>query len=597
MLEERLAVGGMAELFIASMTGPGGFKKPVVVKRLNAKLAARDQSVAMFLREARLAGRFKHHNLIQVYELFDVDGQYALAMEHLEGVDLGQLLARAVQNKAVIADAVVARIIAGAAAGLHAAHELHDDEGRPLSVVHRDVSPTNVFVTWQGAVKVVDFGIATANDELDLTRAGVLKGKIGYMAPEQARGQPVDRRTDVYALGIVLYELLARKRCYSGDDQLEVLNRVREGKHTPLLTLRPDCDPDLARLCEQMLAVEPEARPQSCEQVRKEASRIASKMGSDGEEDVANLVRTLFPGEQLKKELRRPPTAMRDLFLGERGAAKSSTKTVVIGAVLMAVVVIGAGIAAVVEPGSEGREPIAEGRLAMADSREPMADGRKPIADSRLPTPDGREPIADSREPIADGRLPTPDGREPDLDPPESPLSNHPVTTTTEPSPELTHSPKRPTVTSPQPPRPKTPDLEKSAHLTLTSIPEASVTINGVPLGRTPLTDKRLEAGKWLIRLRDESTGLDTTLRVSTKPGDFIRREMVFRTGQLVVDAQPWADVYLGGKKLGSTPLPPTQLYEGVYSLRLVNPELHSERTVSVTVSPGRTSKVTEVLK
>ncbi|HSI06777.1 MAG TPA: PEGA domain-containing protein, partial [Myxococcota bacterium] len=133
--------------------------------------------------------------------------------------------------------------------------------------------------------------------------------------------------------------------------------------------------------------------------------------------------------------------------------------------------------------------------------------------------------------------------------------------------------------------------------LFLSSVPDANVSVNGTPLGRTPITDKRIDAGRWTIRLRDEKSSFDTTVRLNTKPGDSVRKELVFRTGHVVVDAQPWADVYLGGKKLGSTPLPPTQLYEGVYSLRLVNPELHSERIVSVTVSPGRTSKVTEVLK
>ncbi len=560
VLEERLAVGGMAELFLASMAGPGGFKKSVVVKRLNAKLAQRDQTVAMFLREARLAGRFKHHNLIQVYELFDVDGQYALAMEHLEGVDLGQVLARSVQRKATIPDAVVARIIVGAAAGLHAAHELRDDDDRSLAVVHRDVSPTNVFVTWQGVVKVVDFGIATARDELELTRAGVLKGKIGYMAPEQARGMTVDRRTDVYALGIVLYELVTRRRCYSGDDQLELLSRVREGKHTPLLTLRPDCNPELARLCEQMLAVKPDARPESCDVVRREAGRIASTLGSTGDDDVAGMVRDLFPDKR-PSDLRRPPTAMRDILLGDRTPvpANRSTRTVLVGAALTAGVVLVASIAAWYEPGTE----------VIADrptTDKPIAD--KPIAD---------EPIAD--RPIAD-----------------EPIADKPIADRSIADRPITDKPIPPKPTS-RPPPTRRPEVDKTARLFLSSVPDATVTVNGNPLGRTPITDKRLDAGRWTIRLRDEKTGLDTTMRLTTKPGESVRKELVFRTGHVVVDAQPWADVYLGGKKLGSTPLPPTQLYEGVYTLRLVNPELHSERIVSVTVSPGRTSKVTEVLK
>ncbi|MEZ0313790.1 MAG: protein kinase [Myxococcota bacterium] len=576
VLEERLAVGGMAELFLASMAGPGGFKKSVVVKRLNAKLAQRDQTVAMFLREARLAGRFKHHNLIQVYELFDVDGQYALAMEHLEGVDLGQVLARSVQSKVTIPDAVVARIIAGAAAGLHAAHELRDDDWRSLAVVHRDVSPTNVFVTWQGVVKVVDFGIATARDELELTRAGVLKGKIGYMAPEQARGMTVDRRTDVYALGIVLYELVTRRRCYAGEDQLELLNRVREGKHTPLTALRPDCDPDLARLCEQMLSVAVDARPESCDAVRREAGRIASVLGSTGDDDVAAMARGLFPDAR-PSDLRRPPTAMRDILLGERTPtpASKSTRTVVVGAALMAAVLIVVGIAAWYEP--EAEIPTADTRIA----EKPIAE--KPIAEK----PIVEKPIAD--RPIADG--PIADGPMADEPMADKPIADKPIAA------KPIADPVKPPAVGTRPPPPRRPDVDRTARLFLSSVPDANVSVNGTPLGRTPITDKRIDAGRWTIRLRDEKSSFDTTVRLNTKPGDSVRKELVFRTGHVVVDAQPWADVYLGGKKLGSTPLPPTQLYEGVYSLRLVNPELHSERIVSVTVSPGRTSKVTEVLK
>ena len=203
----HLATGGMAEIYLARTLGIGDFERYAVVKVSAGERRGNRQFVDMFLDEARLAAGLHHGNIAQVYEVGEEVGEYFYAMEYVHGDTVRSLLEVCAQQQVRIPFEVALAIVVAAAAGLHYAHERTGADGRPLAIVHRDVSPSNLMVSYDGAVKVLDFGIARASERATETESGVVKGKYAYMAPEQCRAQALDRRADVFSLGIILYEL------------------------------------------------------------------------------------------------------------------------------------------------------------------------------------------------------------------------------------------------------------------------------------------------------------------------------------------------------------------------------------------------------
>src|SRR5262245_24036371 len=193
----HLATGGMAEILLGRASGPSGFERIAVIKRVLPHLASEPRFAQMFLDEARIAALIRHPNVVQIHELACEGDQLFIVMEYLEGESVAGLLRRLIAQQTRLPPALAAHIVAEACCGLHAAHELVDHSGRPLGVVHRDVSPQNIFVTYDGAVKVLDFGIAVARDRVTKTETGQLKGKFEYMAPEQCLGKALDRRADL----------------------------------------------------------------------------------------------------------------------------------------------------------------------------------------------------------------------------------------------------------------------------------------------------------------------------------------------------------------------------------------------------------------
>jgi serine/threonine protein kinase len=227
-LLRRLATGGMAEIFLAEEEGAGESGKRLVIKRLLPILAENDQFVRMFLDEARIAARLNHPNIVQIFDLGSVGDAYFIAMEYLHGADARRMWKQADTVGKPLPPELACLIAIGAAAGLHYAHNKVGDQGLPLGIVHRDVSPQNIFVTFDGVVKVVDFGIAKAADQSEITRSGVVKGKYSYMSPEQAAGEKVDHRTDQFALGVVLHELLTGERLFKRKTDIETAQAVED---------------------------------------------------------------------------------------------------------------------------------------------------------------------------------------------------------------------------------------------------------------------------------------------------------------------------------------------------------------------------------
>ncbi|MFT3707858.1 MAG: serine/threonine-protein kinase [Archangium sp.] len=229
-LVKKLATGGMAEVWLAKQTGIEGFNRHVVVKRILPHLAEDPEFVQMFLNEAKIASRFNHPNIAQIYDLGETNGQYFIAMEFIHGEDLGRVMRRAWSTGQWVARHIALRIIADTCQGLYYAHTRLDERGQPLRVVHRDISPQNILISFDGAVKVVDFGIAKASDQVSNTKSGAIKGKFAYMAPEQAAGKPLDARSDLFALGLVLYELVTGVRPLKRDSELATLQAALECK-------------------------------------------------------------------------------------------------------------------------------------------------------------------------------------------------------------------------------------------------------------------------------------------------------------------------------------------------------------------------------
>jgi eukaryotic-like serine/threonine-protein kinase len=278
----ELAAGGMATVLLARVSGVGGFQRLFAIKRLHAHLAHEQEFVQMFLDEARLAARIHHPNVVPILEVGTSDAGYYLVMEYIEGETLARLVGVSAQGGSRISLRVVARIMLDVLAGLEAAHELRDDDNQPLNLVHRDVSPQNVMVGVEGTSRITDFGVAHAATRLSNTRDGQLKGKLGYMAPEQARGDAVDRRTDIFSVGVMLWEALAGKRLFKGSadtNDAATLNRLLFEPIPSLLEVDPSMDPAWVQLCDRALQRDPDARFASCAQMQDAIEAASQRTG------------------------------------------------------------------------------------------------------------------------------------------------------------------------------------------------------------------------------------------------------------------------------------------------------------------------------
>jgi serine/threonine protein kinase len=256
----RLATGGMGEIFLARLEGAAGFEKVFVIKRILPHLAGDMRFRGMLIAEAQLASMMAHANICHVYELGETDGQLYIVMEYLEGVTMLPLLRKLSKGHEQLELGFIAGVIQQATDALHYAHELNDRTGENLGIVHRDVTPSNIFLTDSGVVKLLDFGIAKVKNASAHTQTGTVKGKYAYMAPEQLRGAAVDRRADVFALGVVLYEMLALRRLFQRKTDYLTFRAVLEQPIKDVRSYRPDCPPALADVVVRALDREPANR-------------------------------------------------------------------------------------------------------------------------------------------------------------------------------------------------------------------------------------------------------------------------------------------------------------------------------------------------
>ncbi len=229
-LIDRIAVGGMAEIFLARQAGLEGFEKTIVIKRIRPHLSKQSNFVKMFLNEAKLAAQLNHPNIVQIYDLGKIGESYFIAMEYIFGRDMRRIIPKADALGIPFPMVYALKIASSVCEGLYYAHARTDLYGNALNIVHRDVTPENIFVSFDGTVKVLDFGIAKAANQIEQTRAGEIKGKLSYMSPEQCMGKALDNRSDLFSLGAVLYEWLTGFKLFTGDSEVAILKSITEGK-------------------------------------------------------------------------------------------------------------------------------------------------------------------------------------------------------------------------------------------------------------------------------------------------------------------------------------------------------------------------------
>jgi serine/threonine protein kinase len=301
----EIAAGGMATVHLARLPGVGGFQRFVAIKQLHPHLADEQEFVEMFLDEARLAAGIHHPNVVSILEVGESEFGYFLVMEYVEGDTLGRLLARAAGSATPVPYAVSIRVLLDALHGLHAAHDLLDPSGAPLQLVHRDVSPQNILVGIDGVARLTDFGVARASSRIANTRSDTLKGKLAYMSPEQAKSMPLDRRSDVFAMGVVLWECLTGRRLLKADSEAGTLARLLMEPLPTLLDAVPTAHPALDAVCTRALSRDLDHRFQSAlemadalEAAAREAARATmSEVGIASPREVSTFVRSLLEQE------------------------------------------------------------------------------------------------------------------------------------------------------------------------------------------------------------------------------------------------------------------------------------------------------------
>lgn len=568
----RLATGGMAELWLARMGGAQGFEKIVVIKRVIEGPNDEEDPRRMFLDEARIASELSHANLVQVFDFGEHDGSYFMAMEYLAGENLSAILKRAAQLSRPMPVDLAVRIASAAAEGLWHAHSRLGPDRAPLNIVHRDVSPQNIVVTYDGMVKVVDFGIATATNRLAQTGLNVLKGKLRYMSPEQARGERVDPRADQFSLAAVLFELVTRTKLYAQDETSAAV--VAAGSRealSPVAERSPLMPADLGLVLDRALARSPGERFPSMRAFQVALDDWLHRQPQvPGSAELAAYMSLLFEGRiaeraQLldaarlgeltpsaaRKKLRSetdesasPLSEDKDVSSSRRGA-----KSVMVGVVLALLLAVGAALFwsfRTVENGSEVAEAV-EGTGAQGEAPRTEA-GAVPDAATLV------------------------------------------LSLETEP-------------------------------------PGAAMAIDGQDFGLSPLTIEGLEAGEHRVVARlPDGRQLEETVRL--RPGDARTRVVLHLPplpepappatgaakgggepevrrgaavgqrsrsnrgqGKLTLDTTPWTNVSLNGKPLGVTPLVELPLPAGVHVLRLVNEERKISTRVEVEIEVGQTTR------
>ncbi|MBX2987484.1 MAG: serine/threonine protein kinase [Bdellovibrionaceae bacterium] len=296
ILLEKLAAGGMAEIYLAKSLGAQGVNKFLAVKRVLPQFSENPEFKEMFREEARVSVNLRHSNVVPIFDFGEEKNQFYLVMEYVEGRNLRQILNELKKHQVQFSIEQICYVIREAAGGLDHAHRCIDGStGRPLNIIHRDISPQNIMVSFEGEVKIIDFGIAKAESQVEATKAGTLKGKFGYMSPEQADGHQIDVRTDIFSLGIVFWELLANDRLFTASSEAAILRKIRECQIPSIRKINPNVPPELEKIVNKVLAKDPNLRYQTAAALHKDLNRFLNTQYPDfNAQDFAVFVKNTF---------------------------------------------------------------------------------------------------------------------------------------------------------------------------------------------------------------------------------------------------------------------------------------------------------------
>jgi len=642
-LVDKIAVGGMAEIFKAKSFGHGGFEKLLVIKRILPHISEKVEFVEMFVDEAKVSVALQHANIIQTYDFGKVHDNWFIAMECVEGKDVKGLLRKLAQRRRLLPIEFAVYVAHETAKGLDYAHRRENLRGDELGIVHRDMSPSNVLISYEGEAKIADFGIAKATTNAYNTKDGVLKGKFEYMSPEQAMGQAIDRRSDIFSCGIILYECLTGRRLFKTESDIKTLETIKSCDVDPPSTLNPSIPARLDEIVMRALAGRREDRYQEAREfqndlleflypatpdlTRQSFSHFLQELFSEeisAERDrleegtrVAMAIHQQEPDLDLEPEWEEQRTTASHTMPSAASMISSGPRwpvLVAIGGILAVLLVVVGWVAVTLlsQPTTQPPPVVSTGQLLLQVSvdAEVLVDG-EPVGSGQQVSVSDLAPGQHSVELRAEGyqawqdqftveageklRIPV---RLVELAA-EAPTDPVPVDPRPNPVNDRLDSRRDPPA---DPPRDPVPSELPSPEVSFRSSPSgASVYIDGSLVGRTPFTWSGGKAGA-SAGVEYRLTGHNSASFDVTVPsdGDSTSKTRTLAAvakapGSVAVNvSRGWAYVYIDGKKLETTtPLANHEVPAGSHSIRVVNEALGIDETKSVTIEPGgRTERV-----
>ena len=323
---DQLAVGGMAELFRAMITSVQGFEKLIAIKKILPHLASEEDLVNSFIDEAKLAALLHHQNVVQIYDFGRLEETYFIAMEYLFGKDCRIICKKAIEKNILLDRQNALFIVSRICAGLDYAHKLKDFQGKALNIIHRDISPQNILITYEGDIKIVDFGIAKAASQNTHTQMGMIKGKVAYMSPEQAMGRPIDHRSDIFSCGIILYELITGTRMFSGDT-MHILSKIRDADYVKPEESQDDLPKKLIEVFDRALQKDPEDRYQTCGEMLNDIEECMQLGTHPSPQGLAKYMKTLFAEEIVAEEQHLQKITKIGLMQGKKETPPAASPT------------------------------------------------------------------------------------------------------------------------------------------------------------------------------------------------------------------------------------------------------------------------------
>ena len=624
-----LATGGMAEIFLARQTGIRGFERLVVVKRILPHLKYEKKFLDMFFDEARIAAQLNHPNIVQIYELGQEGDDFFIAMEYLEGESLAYLVREANRGKRALSPALAAGIISQVCDGLDCAHTLADEQGNLLHVVHRDVSPQNIIILFSGGVKLVDFGVAKAASKIHQTRVGTLKGKLAYMSPEQCLANDVDHRADIFSAGVVLWELLTRRRLFKREQEAATINAIVNNPILPVRKLNPEISVVIETIVAKALQKDPQDRFTSAGEMSIALREyIRKSSAAAGVHDLSAFAHKVF-AERARTKRR----LLDDIRAGGTGHFALS----VLKPETEESIPSGSGDSGSdVNAGSleiDVSEPLSKEIEEHPTRQGPSLAEMKKKSSTGLPKP--AQAIEEPSGEVPTRRVPSPFAKSEKLG-----IYNEKTEISADPDTVRSAKPlkKPPPLKPPAPETPPTqPQTGRLVAMGAGVLVVILVMIAWAALSRkSPLpgddtpdhSDNLADAGNLLPQTAGVITtpdagpnvadGQTSSSGATNKLGDrsvdaghvkpaadedklsrhgdssprVIARPKKSRPGYLRLDTAPWSEVYLGKHKLGITPLLGAKLSAGTHRLTLKNPQLNITKSINVTIRPGKTTSV-----